>query len=126
MLQKYDFSITQQVTESFVIQIRDTNQNPRDLTGHEFLLQCRSTPTSSTTLFTLSSTASPQTITLGQTDSTTTVFDEIILVLTHDLTKDVEFDKGVYDLLMYLPDKSHVEMLMSGTVTLKRSVTKLA
>ena len=123
--QKYDFSVTQQTTESYVIEIKDELQNPRDMTGFDFYLQCRQSPTSESDIFTLSSTGTPATIVLGQTDTNTSVFDQITLLLTHDLTSGLDFDKGVYDLLMYNTARSHVELLMSGTVTLKRVVTRL-
>lgn len=125
--QKYDFTLTQQVTESIVIDIKDELQNPRDLTGMSFYLQCRTSPTSDTAIFTLTSDGTDPTITLTASDSSTSVKDRITILLTHDLTgaADLNFDKGVYDLLMYNADRSVVEILMSGTVIMKRTVSKL-
>lgn len=125
--QKYDFTLTQQVTESIVIDIKDELQNPRDLTGMNFYLQCRTSPTSETAIFTLTSDGSDPTITLTKSDTTTAIKDRITILLTHDLTgaNELNFDKGVYDLLMYNADRSLVEILMSGTVVMKRTVSKL-
>jgi hypothetical protein len=47
------------------------------------------------------------------------------LVFRHDMTKELEFDKGVYDLLAYDSTKTHVEVLMSGSVSLSKTVTRL-
>ena len=118
MKKTYDFSITQQTSESLSLEIVDPAGNPRDLSGLDFKLDCRKTHNDSEALFSL-----------GSSDSTImldTVNKHMIhLVFSHNLTKALSFDKGVYDLIAYLPDKSSVEKLMSGTVTLEKTITKL-
>jgi hypothetical protein len=118
MKKTYDFSITQQVSEAITIEIVDQAGVPRNLTGYDFKLDCKKTFNDAEPLFTLSS--ADNTIILDPNNT-----HRISLAFTHDLTKALYFDKGTYDLLAFLPDKSIVEVLMSGTVTLNRTVTSL-
>ena len=118
MKKTYDFSITQQVSEAITIEIIDQAGVPRNLTGYEFKLNCKRTYNDPVPLFTLSS--SDHTIILDPNNT-----HRISLAFTHDLTKELNFDKGNYDLLAFLPDKSQVEVLMNGTVTLNKTVTSL-
>jgi len=118
MKKNYDFTITQQVSEALTLEIVDPTGNPRNLTGLDFKLDCRKNMTDPEPLFTLSSADS--TIMLDSVNN-----HQLHLVFSHELTKTLNFDKGMYDLLAYLPDKSSVEKLMSGQVTLNKTVTSI-
>ena len=118
MKRKYDFSITQQVSETLAVEIVDDLGQARNLNSYSFKLDCRQGPQSAEAFFSLSS------------DDGTIVLDnninnKIWLIFLHELTKTLNFDKGLYDLLAYAPDKSHVEVLMSGAVTLNKTVTRI-
>jgi len=118
MKRKHDFIITQQVSETIAIEIVDDLGQARDLTPYSFKLDCRQGPQSAEAFFSLSS------------DEGTILLDNVInnkiwLIFQHELTKTLNFDKGLYDLLAYAPDKSHVEVLMSGAVTLNKTVTRI-
>lgn len=115
---KYDFSIRQQVSDTIAVEIVDDMGTPRDLSTYSFKLECRQQPTSADIYFGLSS--DDGTIILDTNNNS-----KIWLVFRHDMTKDLFFEKGQYDLLAYDVSKSHVEVLMSGTVTLNKTVTKL-
>ena len=115
---KYDFNITQQVAETISLEIVDELGNPRNLSTYLFKMDCRQQPNSENTFFTIGSDDS--TIFLDSTDT-----HKIWLVFKHELTKTLNFDKGPYDLIAYSPDKIHVEILMSGFVTLNKTVTKI-
>lgn len=118
MRTKYDFSVTQQVSDAIAIEIVNELGQPRDLSGLLFKLDCRQSVNSDTVYFSLGS--GDNTIYLDSLAN-----HKIWLVFTHDLTKLLNFDKGVYDLVAYKSDKTLVEVLMSGTVTLNRTVTQL-
>jgi len=118
MRTKHDFSITQQTTETISLEIVDSAGVPRSLAGLDFKLDCRQQPNAPEPFFTMSS--ADGTIQLDHVHN-----HKIWLHFGHDMTKQLSFDKGVYDLLAYLPDKSSVEILMQGQVTLNKTVTKL-
>ena len=118
MLKKNDLEITQQVTETVVLEIVDETGNPRNLSGYDFQLDCRQQPNSENVYFTMSS--ADQTIQLDSVDQ-----HKIILYFTHDLTKSLNFDVGLYDLMIFKPDRSSVEVIVSGKVHLKKTITKL-
>ena len=118
MKSKYDFSISQQVAETIAIEIQDSLGNPRDLSNFGFKLDCRQQPNSESPYFSLSS--DEGTIILDTTHN-----NKLWLVFRHDMTKELNFDKGLYDLLIFDTAKTHVESVMAGTVTLNKTVTKL-
>ncbi len=118
MKNRHDLVISQQVAETLSIEIVDSLGAPRNLSTFDFQLDCSLQASSETPFFSLSSTDG--TIIL---DSTHT--NKLWLVFRHDLTKTLSFDKGVYDLLAFDAGKTHVEILMSGMVTLNKTVTKL-
>jgi len=118
MKNTHDFSITQQVSDSITLEIIGDDGSPRDLSPFAFKLDCKKNYSDESPLFTLSS--SDSSIVLDTNNN-----HMIHLVFSHDLTKDLVFDKGVYDLLAYKPDRSHVEVLMSGSISLRKTVTKL-
>ena len=118
MKKTYDFTITQQVSEAITLEIVDAAGNPRSLAGLLFKLDCRKTFNDAEPLFTLSSGANSIML-----DSVNT--HRIFLSFSHELTKGLNFDKGFYDLLAYKPDKSQVEVLLSGSVTLNKTMTRL-
>lgn len=118
MKKKYNFTLTQQVSESISIEFLDEAGSPRALTGYEFKLDCKKNYNELEPQFTLSS--ADNTIVLDATNT-----NKITLYFNHELTKTLNFDKAEYDLITYLPDKSKVEVLMSGTVTLNRTITSL-
>ena len=118
MKRKHDFTIKQQASETIALEIVDDLGQTRDLSPYSFKLDCRHTTQSAEAYFSLSS------------DGGTIVLDNVInnkiwLIFQHELTKTLNFDKGFYDLLAYAPDKSHVEVLMSGAVTLNKTVTRI-
>lgn len=119
MKKKYDISITQQVAETIALEIVDDAGNPRDVSAYLFKMDCRQQPNSESAYFTI-----------GSDDSTIFVDssqnNKLWLVFKHELTKNLNFDKGAYDLIAYSPDKIHVEILMSGTVHLQKSYTRLS
>ena len=114
----YDFQITQQVSERIALEILDDVGTPRDLSGYQFKLACKKNYTDPQTIFQLSSMEA--TIQLDSVHH-----HNLYLDFKHELTKTLAFDRGVYDLLAFLPDKSSVELLMGGTVSLHRTVTSL-
>ena len=118
MKKKYDFNITQQVAETISLEIVDDSGSPRDLSPYNFKMDCRQQPNTESTYFSISSDDS--TIILDSTNN-----HKLWLVFKHDLTKSLNFEKGVYYLIAYSPDKIHVEILMSGTVTLNKAVTRI-
>lgn len=118
MKTKYDFSISQQVAETMSIEIVDNLGAPRNLSNYSFKLDCRQQAGAEATFFSLSS--DEGTIILDTTQT-----NKVWLVFRHDMTKDLNFDRGLYDLLAYDVSKSHVEVLMTGQVTLNKTVTKL-
>ena len=118
MKKTYDFTITQQVSEAITLEIVDADGNPRNLSGLLFKLDCRKTAHDSEALFTLSSSANSIML-----DSVNT--HRILLSFSHELTKGLNFDKGFYDLLAYKPDKTAVEVLISGSVTLNKTITRI-
>jgi|GEM_PF-2577013 len=118
MKKTYDFTITQQVSEAITLEIVDADGNPRNLSGLLFKLDCRKTVHDSEALFTLSSSANS--IMLDPVNT-----HRIFLSFSHELTKELNFDKGFYDLLAYKPDKSQVEVLLSGSVTLNKTITRI-
>jgi hypothetical protein len=118
MKRKYDFNITQQVSETLAVEIVDDLGQARNLSSYSFKLDCRQGPQSSEAFFSLSS--DDGTIVLDNS-----INNKIWLIFLHELTKTLNFDKGLYDLLAYAPDKSHVEVLMSGAVTLNKTVTRI-
>lgn len=118
MKTKYDFSISQQVAETISVEIVDSMGSPRNLSIFSFQLDCRQQPASVEPFFSLSS--SDGTIILDTNNN-----NKVWMVFRHDLTKELEFDKGLYDLLAFDSSKSHVEVLMSGTITLNKTITKL-
>ena len=118
MKTKYDFSITQQVAETISVEIVDSMGAPRNLSTYSFQLDCRQQSNSVDAFFSINSVDG--TIILDTLNT-----NKLWLVFRHDMTKDLSFDKGIYDLLAYDASKSHVEVLMSGNVTLNKTVTKL-
>jgi len=118
MKKTHDISITQQVSESITLEIVGSDGSPRDLSSFVFKLDCKKNYSDQSALFSLSS--SDSSIMLDTNNN-----HMVHLVFSHDLTKTLDFDKGVYDLLAYKPDKSHVEVLISGSISLRKTVTKL-
>jgi hypothetical protein len=118
MVLKYDFTIIQSISDSFAVEIVNSAGTPIDLTGKGFQLDCRQNYNSEETLFSLSS--ANNTLILDNTQN-----NKVHLVFTHELSSSLKFDKGIYDMIAYLPDKSEVNLLMSGTVSLQKTITKL-
>ena len=115
---KYDFTIIQSISDSISVEIVNSAGTPVNLTNKLFQLDCRSNFNTLEPYFTLSST--DNTLMLDATQN-----NKIHLVFTHEMTKNLDFGKGVYDLIAYLADKSEVNLLMSGTISLQKTITKL-
>jgi hypothetical protein len=115
---KYDIILTQQLTSSYTLDIIDGDGNAIDLTGYEFQLDCKPDPKAVLLFFSLSS-----------ADSTivkdTSINNRIELLFTHEVTKNLNFTKGVYDILAFKPDKSDVMLICTGSVSLRNVVTQI-
>ena len=139
MAQKQDFILEQQATHTFIIDFLNADNTARaidkDADGNsysqtlKFQLDCRQNITSSDHLFRLFGEINNANleIQLGSSSPSATplINDRLSITFGHALTSSLDFDKGYYDLLMYLDDKSYVEILMQGTVTVNKTITKL-
>lgn len=115
---QFDFEITQGSTHDITVEFFDDDNLPRTLTGMDFKLDCKVNPNSPEILFSLTSGALQI-----QVDGTTS--NMIHLILDHATTKMMSFKKGFYDMVMYDSGKTNVEVMMSGTVTLVSTITRL-
>lgn len=119
MALKYDFTVVQSISDSIAVEIVNSAGTPVNLSGKLFQLDCRQNHNTEVPYFSLSSSSNTLILDASQNN-------KIHLVFTHEMTSQLNFDKGTYDLIGYLPDKSEVNLLMSGTVTLQKTVTRLA
>jgi len=114
----YDFEITQQETADITQEFYDDNNLPRALTGNDFKLDCKLNPNLPDVLFTMTTTNGD--ITIDGTQS-----NKIHINFTHNLTKGLNFPQGYYDLIMFDGAKTNVEVMMTGTIKLNKTITKL-
>jgi len=114
----FDFTIVQGSTHDITVEFYDDDNLPRTLTGNDFKLDCKQHPNSPEIIFSLSSVSGQITV-----DGTNT--NMIHLILDHTTTKGMSFTKGFYDMVMYDSTKANVEVLMSGTCSLVKTITRL-
>lgn len=115
MAGQYNFTIEQGATFTRVIIWKDENGNPVDVTGYVARMQIRKTKGDSKIILSLDS-GDLGGITLGTTDG------KITITIPADVTADLNFDSGVYDL--ELEKSGVVTRLLEGRVTLSKEVTR--
>ena len=115
---QFDFELTQQQSHDITVDFYDDDGLPVALTGYDFKLDCKINPNTPDVLMSLSSTAGHITV-----DGTTT--NQIHLIVDHTMSKSLNFVKGVYDLVIYDAGRTIVQVILSGTITLNKTITKL-
>lgn len=109
-----NFEVDQNTTFTFVIEYKDSNGNPINLTGASAKLQVRDTKGGSKLAFTLTSPSSGITI--------TPLLGKLTVRMTPTQTNKLFYPKSSYDLM--ITDSNAVKTkLVEGFLTLSRSVT---
>lgn len=109
-----NFEVDQNTTFTFVIQYKDSNGDPIDLTGASAKMQVRDTKGGTKLAFTLTSPASG--ITIDPTNG------KLTIRMTPTQTNKLFYPKSSYDIM--LTDSNAVKIkLVEGFLTLSRSVT---
>lgn len=137
-LKQQDLQLNQQETEFFVCDFVNPDGTQRDLidivhgntVNRKFQLDVRVNVSSDDTIIRLQGdTTDPNLTEIVLSSSIPTapspIMDRLTISFSHDITSTVNFDKAYYDLIMYAPDKSYVEILMKGTVILVKTITRL-
>jgi len=109
-----NFEVDQNTTFTFIIEYKDANGNPINLTGASAKLQVRDTKGGSKLAFTLTSPSSGITI--------DPALGKLTIRMTPTQTNKLFYPKSSYDLM--LTDSNAVKTkLIEGFITLSRSVT---
>jgi hypothetical protein len=109
-----NFEIDQNTTFSFVVEYKDSNDNPIALTGATAKMQVRDTKGGSKLAFTLSSPGSG--IVIDQAAGKLTV------TMTASQTNSLFYPKSSYDIMVTDSNTNRMKLL-EGYITLSRSVT---
>jgi len=114
MAAQKNFEVDQNTTFSFIVEYRDANDNPINLTGATAKLQARNTKGGSQLAFTLTSPSGGITIdgSLGK----------ITCKMTPTQTNKLFYPKSSYDLIVIDSNANRIK-LIEGFLTLSRSVT---
>lgn len=110
----YDVNIHQGETWSMTITLKDSNDNPRNLTDYTGKMQIRTKP-GGTLLKDLNTTDGGMTI--------NEAYGEIVLEMDADETADLRFRNAYYDLFIYSSSDTATPLL-KGSVILTQRVTQ--
>ena len=117
-VKQFDFELTQQQSHDITVDFYDADNLPRVLTGFDFKLDCKINVNQPDVILSLSSAAGQITV-----DGTNT--NQIHLLIDHNMSKSLNFIKGTYDLVMYDAGKTVVEVILTGTISLNKTITRL-
>jgi hypothetical protein len=109
-----NFEVDQNTTFSFIVEYRDNNGLPIDLTGASAKLQVRDTKGGSKLAFTLTSPAGGITI--------TPLLGKLTIKMTPTQTSKLFYPKSSYDIMITDSNTNKIKLL-EGFLTLSRSVT---
>ena len=109
-----NFEVDQNATFSFIVEYKDNNGLPIDLTGASAKLQVRDTKGGSKLAFTLTSPAGGITI--------TPLLGKLTIKMTPTQTSKLFYPKSSYDIMITDSNTNKIKLL-EGFLTLSRSVT---
>ncbi len=109
-----NFEVDQNTTFSFIVEYKDNNGLPIDLTGATAKLQVRDTKGGSKLAFTLTSPAGGITI--------TPLLGKLTIKMTPTQTSKLFYPKSSYDIMITDSNTNKIKVL-EGFLTLSRSVT---
>jgi hypothetical protein len=109
-----NFEVDQNTTFSFIVEYKDNNGLPIDLTGATAKLQVRDTKGGSKLAFTLTSPAGGITI--------TPLLGKLTIKMTPTQTSKLFYPKSSYDIMITDSNTNKIKLL-EGFLTLSRSVT---
>jgi hypothetical protein len=109
-----NFEVDQNTTFSFIVEYKDNNGLPIDLTGATAKLQVRDTKGGSKLAFTLTSPAGGITI--------TPLLGKLSIKMTPTQTSKLFYPKSSYDIMITDSNTNKIKLL-EGFITLSRSVT---
>jgi hypothetical protein len=109
-----NFEVDQNTTFSFIVEYKDNNGLPIDLTGATAKLQVRDTKGGSKLAFTLTSPAGGITI--------TPLLGKLTIKMTPTQTSKLFYPKSSYDIMITDSNTNKIKLL-EGFITLSRSVT---
>jgi len=109
-----NFEVDQNATFSFIVEYKDNNGSPIDLTGSTAKMQVRDTKGGSKLAFSLTSPAGGITI--------TPLLGKLTIKMTPTQTNKLFYPKSSYD-IMVTDSNSNKIKIIEGFLTLSRSVT---
>jgi hypothetical protein len=109
-----NFEVDQNTTFSFIVEYKDNNGLPIDLTGASAKLQVRDTKGGSKLAFTLTSPLGGITI--------TPLLGKLTIKMTPTQTSKLFYPKSSYDIMITDSNTNKIKLL-EGFITLSRSVT---
>jgi hypothetical protein len=109
-----NFEVDQNATFSFIVEYKDNNGLPIDLTGSTAKMQVRDTKGGSKLAFSLTSPAGGITI--------TPLLGKLTIKMTPTQTNKLFYPKSSYDIMVTDSNANKIKML-EGFITLSRSVT---
>jgi hypothetical protein len=109
-----NFEVDQNATFSFIVEYKDNNGSPIDLTGASAKMQVRDTKGGSKLAFTLTSPAGGITI--------TPLLGKLSIKMTPTQTSKLFYPKSSYDIMITDSNTNKIKLL-EGFITLSRSVT---
>jgi hypothetical protein len=109
-----NFEVDQNATFSFIVEYKDNNELPIDLTGATAKMQVRDTKGGSKLAFTLTSPAGGITI--------TPLLGKLTINMTPTQTSKLFYPKSSYDIMVTDSNTNKIKLL-EGFITLSRSVT---
>jgi len=109
-----NFEVDQNTTFSFIVEYKDNNGLPIDLTGATAKMQVRDTKGGSKLAFTLTSPAGGITI--------TPLLGKLSIKMTPTQTSKLFYPKSSYDIMITDSNTNKIKLL-EGFITLSRSVT---
>lgn len=131
---KYSFAIEQGSTVDFEIAYKDSNGDPIDLTGYQARMQIRPSKGSSTVYLTLSSSATPPTLTpadgtglnmSGSNGLNPPTSGTIGIFIAANSSSQLDFNEAVYDLEIITGSTYPVvTRLIEGSIRLVKEVTE--
>jgi hypothetical protein len=109
-----NFEVDQNATFSFIVEYKDNNGSPIDLTGSTAKMQVRDTKGGSKLAFSLTSPAGGITI--------TPLLGKLTIKMTPTQTNKLFYPKSSYDIMVTDSNANKIKLL-EGFITLSRSVT---
>jgi hypothetical protein len=109
-----NFEVDQNATFSFIVEYKDNNGLPIDLTGSTAKMQVRDTKGGSKLAFSLTSPAGGITI--------TPLLGKVTIKMTPTQTNKLFYPKSSYDIMVTDSNANKIKLL-EGFITLSRSVT---